>query len=145
MTSPSAAFASAEPLPGWPGPGGALGFLGRFTEPRKGFPLLCEAFCRLAAERPGLRLLVAGPGDPDEAMRQVPAGARERIAALCDDEAAGFLELGLWVAHGHYEEHGGAPAAMGPSWMSQSPLGSFPSGGSMVTPEPPLMRYRLID
>jgi phosphatidylinositol alpha-mannosyltransferase len=77
-----AGFASAEPLPGWPGPGGALGFLGRFTEPRKGFPTLVEAFCRLATARPGLRLLVAGPGDPDEAVRQVPAGVRERIVFL---------------------------------------------------------------
>jgi phosphatidyl-myo-inositol alpha-mannosyltransferase len=77
-----AAFAGSEPLPGWPGPDGALGFLGRFTEPRKGFPLLRDAFCGLAAVRPGLRLLVAGPGDPDEAVRHVPAGIRERIVFL---------------------------------------------------------------
>ena len=33
-----ARFADAEPLPGWPGAGRrASGFLGRFTEPRKGF------------------------------------------------------------------------------------------------------------
>jgi acetyl-CoA carboxylase carboxyltransferase component len=36
--------------------------------------------------------------------------ARERVAALCD-EGTPFLELGLWTAHGFYEEHGGAPAA----------------------------------
>jgi acetyl-CoA carboxylase carboxyltransferase component len=36
--------------------------------------------------------------------------ARERVQALCD-EGAPFLELGLWAAHGLYEEHGGAPAA----------------------------------
>jgi 3-methylcrotonyl-CoA carboxylase beta subunit len=36
--------------------------------------------------------------------------ARERVAALCDPGAP-FLELGLWVAHGFYEEYGGAPAA----------------------------------
>ncbi|MDH3403257.1 MAG: acyl-CoA carboxylase subunit beta [Acidobacteriota bacterium] len=36
--------------------------------------------------------------------------ARERVAALCD-EGSELLELGLWVAHGFYEEHGGAPAA----------------------------------
>ncbi len=61
-----ARFADAEPLPGWPGPDGAIGFLGRFTEPRKGFPVLADAFARMAAGRPGLRLLVAGPGDPAE-------------------------------------------------------------------------------
>ncbi len=36
--------------------------------------------------------------------------ARERIERLCDD-GGDFLELCLWVAHGFYEEHGGAPAA----------------------------------
>ena len=36
--------------------------------------------------------------------------ARERIAALCDPGAP-FLELGIWVADGFYEEYGGAPAA----------------------------------
>lgn len=36
--------------------------------------------------------------------------ARERVAALCDPGSE-FLELGLWVAYGFYEEHGGAPAA----------------------------------
>ena len=76
------AFAGAEPLPGWPGEGGALGFLGRYNEPRKGFALVRDAFVRLAAERPGLRLLVAGPGDPDEAIRAVPSHLRHRIHVL---------------------------------------------------------------
>ncbi|MBT8225869.1 MAG: glycosyltransferase family 4 protein, partial [Dactylosporangium sp.] len=53
-----ARFAGARPLPGWPGPGGAIGFLGRYTEPRKGFDVLREAWARLAPARPGLRLLV---------------------------------------------------------------------------------------
>ena len=41
-------FATAEPLPGRPGEGGTLGFLGRFTESRKGFELLRTAFVTLA-------------------------------------------------------------------------------------------------
>ncbi len=84
-----AKFAGAEPLPGWtapetsPGPdGGAIGFLGRFTEPRKGFPYLLTAFTTLARRRPGLRLLVAGPGDPGDVLRDVPADLRERIVFL---------------------------------------------------------------
>jgi phosphatidylinositol alpha-mannosyltransferase len=56
-------YRSAVPLPGWPGPAGALGFIGRFTEPRKGFRYLLSAFSTLSSSRPGLRLLVAGPGD----------------------------------------------------------------------------------
>src|SRR5256885_6853820 len=49
-----ARFAEAGPLPGWPGSAGTVGFLGRFTEPRKGFAILLDAFGRLAARRPGL-------------------------------------------------------------------------------------------
>jgi phosphatidylinositol alpha-mannosyltransferase len=77
-----ARYARAQPLPGWPGEGGAIGFLGRFTEPRKGFTVLRDAFVRLAAERPGLRLLVAGPGDPDEVLDEVPYPLRRRIVFL---------------------------------------------------------------
>ncbi|MFY1671803.1 glycosyltransferase family 4 protein [Plantactinospora sp. WMMB334] len=82
-----AKFADAEPLPGWPGPcapgeGGTVGFLGRFTEPRKGFAVLREAFVGLAAQRPGLRLLVAGPGDVAELHEGVPEGLRDRITFL---------------------------------------------------------------
>jgi phosphatidylinositol alpha-mannosyltransferase len=77
-----AAFSSADPLPGWPGEGGTLGFLGRFTEPRKGFSVLRDAFVQLAEDRPGLRLLVAGPGDPGEALRPVREHLRDRIHML---------------------------------------------------------------
>ncbi|WP_229072503.1 glycosyltransferase family 4 protein [Actinoplanes sp. DH11] len=75
-------FAAAPPLPGWPGEGGALGFLGRFTEPRKGFPLLRSAFVTLAPSRPGLRLLVAGPGDRDELYADIPDFLHDRVTFL---------------------------------------------------------------
>jgi phosphatidylinositol alpha-mannosyltransferase len=68
-----ARFAEATPLPGWPGEAGTIGFLGRFTEPRKGFPILLDAYRRIAARRPGLRLLVAGPGELDE-LGELPDG-----------------------------------------------------------------------
>ncbi|MDA2813752.1 glycosyltransferase family 4 protein [Nocardiopsis sp. RSe5-2] len=75
-------FSSAEPLPGWPGEGGAIGFLGRLDEPRKGLRVLLEAFTWLGRERPGLRLLVAGPGDADEARAALPEDLRGRLVAL---------------------------------------------------------------
>ncbi|MEV0648613.1 glycosyltransferase family 4 protein [Phytomonospora sp. NPDC050363] len=75
-------FAGAEPLDGWPGEGGAIGFLGRFTEPRKGFAIMRDAFAILAAERPGLRMLVAGRGDPNEAVAGLPADIASRIEFL---------------------------------------------------------------
>ncbi|MGH3242096.1 MAG: glycosyltransferase family 4 protein, partial [Spirillospora sp.] len=64
-------YTMADPLPGWPGrvapagtalrdpgDGGALGFLGRMDEPRKGLDVLLRAFEILARRRPGLRLLL---------------------------------------------------------------------------------------
>ncbi len=77
-----ARFAGAEPLPGWPGEGGSIGFLGRFDEARKGFPVLLAAFERLAADRPGLRLLVAGPGDTEQLREQVSPDFRDRVVML---------------------------------------------------------------
>jgi phosphatidylinositol alpha-mannosyltransferase len=75
-------FEKADPLPGWPGEGGTLGFLGRIDEPRKGLSVLLEAFELLAPQRPGLRLLVAGPGDADEALEELPAELRDRVVVL---------------------------------------------------------------
>ncbi|MBV9369885.1 MAG: glycosyltransferase family 4 protein [Frankiales bacterium] len=60
-----AKYDGAAPLPGWPGEGGALAFVGRVDEPRKGLDVLLAAFAQLRAERPALRLLVAGPGEYD--------------------------------------------------------------------------------
>ncbi|MET8358321.1 glycosyltransferase family 4 protein [Micromonospora sp. NPDC005171] len=102
-----AKFADAKPLPGWPGEsaagtGGTLGFLGRFTEARKGFPVLRDAFVALAATRPGLRLLVAGPGDPDDLYDQFPAELHERITFLGlvseADKARMLRSVHLYVA-----------------------------------------------
>ena len=101
-----AKFADAEPLPGWPGEcarhGGTLGFLGRFTEPRKGFPILLDAFVALAPHRPGLRLLVAGPGDPDDLFERLPAELRDRITFLGlvseEDKARMLRSVDVYVA-----------------------------------------------
>jgi phosphatidylinositol alpha-mannosyltransferase len=71
-----------EPLPGWPGDGGALGFLGRMDEPRKGLPVLLDAFTILGRERPGLRLLIAGPGDAAEVLERVPPELQDRVVLL---------------------------------------------------------------
>ena len=77
-----AKFASAVPLDGWPGAGGTLGFLGRFTESRKGFGILRSAFVPLAVERPDLRLLVAGPGAADDLFTDIPPSLHDRVKFL---------------------------------------------------------------
>jgi phosphatidyl-myo-inositol alpha-mannosyltransferase len=63
-------FATAQALPGWPPAPGALGFVGRVDEPRKGLSVLFEALALLARSHPGVQLLVAGPGEAGD----VPAG-----------------------------------------------------------------------
>jgi phosphatidylinositol alpha-mannosyltransferase len=75
-------YAKADPLPGWPGEGGAIGFLGRFDEPRKGLAVLLSAFGEIAPRRPGLRLLIAGRGDAEEALDQVSPEVRDRVVLL---------------------------------------------------------------
>jgi phosphatidyl-myo-inositol alpha-mannosyltransferase len=75
-------YEKASPLPDWPGTGGALGFLGRMDEPRKGLNVLLRAFELLARERPGLRLAVAGPGDADDVRGRVAPEFRDRLVLL---------------------------------------------------------------
>jgi Glycosyltransferase len=75
-------YAHGEPLPGWRDKGQVIGFLGRIDEPRKGLPVLLDAFARLAPVRPDLHLLIAGPGDGDEVRERVPAEYLDRVALL---------------------------------------------------------------
>jgi len=75
-------YEKAEPLPGWPGAGGAIGFLGRMDEPRKGLALLLKAFETVGTARSDLRLLIAGPGDQVEVAAKVPAALRDRVVLL---------------------------------------------------------------
>lgn len=80
-------YACASPLPGWPartfaGRGSSIGFLGRIDEPRKGLAILLRAFNTLAAERHDLRLLVAGPGDTEEALARISPKFRDRVTML---------------------------------------------------------------
>ncbi|HWO67203.1 MAG TPA: glycosyltransferase family 4 protein [Umezawaea sp.] len=81
-------FADAKPLDGYPREGGTIGFVGRFTEPRKGMPVLLEAFRVLAAELPDLQLLVVGRGDDEELLKDAGPELAKRIVLLgqVDDE-----------------------------------------------------------
>jgi phosphatidylinositol alpha-mannosyltransferase len=88
-------YAAAAPLPGWPGPGGALGFVGRIDEPRKGLPVLLEAMRHLWKTMPEVRLLVAGPGELDEEVdeRVVLLGQVEE-----DVKARAYRSVDVFVA-----------------------------------------------
>src|SRR4051812_6498209 len=87
-------FAEAEPLPGWPGDGGAIGFVGRVDEPRKGLDVLLRAFAALRRDRPDLRLLVAGPGDIDD----VPEGVTVLGTVSEETKARVFRSVDVFAA-----------------------------------------------
>jgi phosphatidyl-myo-inositol alpha-mannosyltransferase len=72
-------FASAAPAD--LGPGTKLLFVGRL-EARKGFRVALSAFASLAADRPGLRLVVAGEGPDRRAVDELPTQVRDRVVLL---------------------------------------------------------------
>jgi phosphatidylinositol alpha-mannosyltransferase len=75
-------FAGATPLDGYPRVGGTVGFVGRYGEPRKGMAVLLAALRPLAAELPGLRLLVVGRGDEDELRAEAGPQLADRLVLL---------------------------------------------------------------
>lgn len=72
-------YTDAKPLTGYPRPGGTVGFIGRYDEPRKGMDVLVGALEHLVDDRRELRLLVAGRGEAEEFLQGVPGSVRERI------------------------------------------------------------------
>jgi len=87
-------FAATPPRQEWRGSGGTVAFVGRFEEPRKGFPILARAFGAVAPDRPGLRLLVVGGGDVAAAETLLPDPVRGQVSFLgrvADDEKAAAL------------------------------------------------------
>lgn len=95
-------YREAEPLPGWPGRGGALMFLGRLDESRKGFPVLLAALPLIARDHPDVRLLVVGPGDRDDVVADLDpdtAGRIEFLGRVSDaDKVRAYHSADLYVA-----------------------------------------------
>jgi len=82
--------------------GNSIGFIGRFQEPRKGLSLLVQALPSIIKEIPDIRVIVAGPGDADEFLQEVPSHLRSRFSFLgriSEEEKADFLHsIGVYVA-----------------------------------------------
>ncbi len=97
-------FASAEIRPEWQGTPErpTIAFLGRMGEPRKGMPVLAGALPEILRAVPGLRVLVAGPGDPAD----VTAGMEAQAARACEflgpvsdaDKASLLRSVDLYIA-----------------------------------------------
>jgi phosphatidylinositol alpha-mannosyltransferase len=100
-----AAFAGAEPLPGYPRDpalGGTIGFIGRYDESRKGMSVLLEAMTELVRTRPGVRLLVAGRGQEQDFLDELPeplAGSVVMLGMVSErDKAALLRSVDVYVA-----------------------------------------------
>lgn len=97
-------FAQAPPKPQWQGTTErpTLAFLGRMNEPRKGLEVLLRAMPAVLRDRPGTRLLVAGPGELSEVERLVPDAVRPACEFLGlisdDDKAALFASADAYIA-----------------------------------------------
>lgn len=75
--------------------GKTIGFLGRFDEERKGLPLLLAALPTIAKDHPDLQLLVAGPGEESDVLKDIPASTKERVrflGRLSEREKADFFK-----------------------------------------------------
>jgi phosphatidyl-myo-inositol alpha-mannosyltransferase len=97
-------FATAPRRSAWMGTPASptIAFLGRMGEPRKGLPVLAAALPEVLRSVPGLRVLVAGPGDPEDVTDGWPpeaVAACEFLGSVSDDDKASLLaSVDVYVA-----------------------------------------------
>lgn len=95
-------YKDAKPLERLASTDPTLVFLGRVDEPRKGFQVLLAALPAIAAAHPTVRLLVAGPGDAEDLLAELPDDLRARVRLLGkidEAEKADFFATGdLYIA-----------------------------------------------
>lgn len=93
-------FKQGVPQSKWQG--NTLGFIGRFEEPRKGLKVLMDALPVIARFAPDVRVLVAGPGDPQEILKEIDPQLRYRfefLGRITEQEKADFMSsISLYVA-----------------------------------------------
>ena len=96
-----ASFADASPRLEWQ-LGKTIGFIGRFAEKRKGLSLLFEAVPAIVDRHPDLRILIAGPGESEEALEWIDPSLHSRITflgMLSDEEKRQFFKsVDLYIA-----------------------------------------------
>lgn len=79
-----------------------IAFLGRFEEPRKGFSILLKAFELIADDFPDAGVVVAGPGNQEEALQDLRPDLHARVRFLGRVSERGKAEMlsgvGMYVA-----------------------------------------------
>jgi phosphatidylinositol alpha-mannosyltransferase len=82
--------------------GNTLGFIGRFEEPRKGLSVLLEALPIISRFAPDVRVLVAGPGEVENVLKDIDPQLQHRfefLGRISEKEKADFLaSISLYIA-----------------------------------------------
>ena len=82
--------------------GNTIGFIGRFEEPRKGLSILVDALPVISRFASDVRVLVAGPGDPEEVIENIDPQLRQRfefLGKITEAEKADFMSsVAVYVA-----------------------------------------------
>lgn len=82
--------------------GNSLGFIGRFEEKRKGLDVIIEALPRIIESIPDIRIFIAGPGDPDSVLKDLPPHLSSRftfLGRITEEAKANFLaSISLYIA-----------------------------------------------
>ena len=95
-------YEDAAALPGYPRQGPTLFFIGRIDEPRKGLQILLAAMPDIIAAHPEVELLIAGPGDQEEAADGLSEQVRGHVRFLGlvsdADKASAFVSADVYVA-----------------------------------------------
>ena len=96
------AFAGTDRLPEVDLSRPSVLFLGRMDESRKGLGVLWEALPAVLAEVPDLQVFIAGPGDIDDQLDEIPDGAAANVRFLGfisdDDKARALRSVDVYVA-----------------------------------------------
>jgi phosphatidylinositol alpha-mannosyltransferase len=82
--------------------GNTLGFIGRFEEKRKGLDILVAALPKIIERFPDVKVIVAGPGDSVEFLKDIEPALKNRfqfLGRISEKEKADFLaSVALYIA-----------------------------------------------
>jgi phosphatidylinositol alpha-mannosyltransferase len=82
--------------------GNTLGFIGRFEEKRKGLDILVAALPKIIERFPDVKVIVAGPGDSAEFLKNIEPALKNRfqfLGRISEKEKADFLaSVALYIA-----------------------------------------------
>ena len=94
-------FEIPQAKPEWSGEKN-IGFLGRFNENRKGLELLIKSLPKVLAKHPDMKVLVAGPGEKESALKLIPQNLKKYfifLGPLSEEEKVSFFKsISIYVA-----------------------------------------------